>query len=301
MASPFSAGALLPIVLCFLAVEINGQEMKDEIEKIRSELIRIKKEKYKEKGIILEDEVSWTKVSVTDPISGKVVEFEKPNIKLNETFWGNRLQTEVGKTFVPFSEEKLLWFSEETGYIAFGPDFENISEGNAKLLARLLQAYYDPSKPPKTRLERLQWLEFVNYLRRDISASFNEWFAQNMLSEFWNDKTLREDYASQLVSKARHAIRLRKQHPDSYEGVKATIVPLRWELAILLDACGKETEAAAEYQKVLDDLPTVHSVIITERYVKTFYPKAKVLTVEELMKRLNKGEMIIQRTNAKKC
>jgi hypothetical protein len=111
---------------------------------------------------------TWTDSKVKDPVSGKSVKVHVPMSS------GSYIYSWPGKedqVFWPATDENWLWFNPKTGYAAFGDDFEELAGAELMRVRTWLAAHYDKAHPPKSRLEKLAWMEKV-YAQRDMDEEF---------------------------------------------------------------------------------------------------------------------------------
>jgi len=99
---------------------------------------------------------TWGKIKVRDPINRDRLEVSTPASS------GGYIYQWPGKSdlvFWPYTDENWLWFNPESGYIAFGNDFEKLDQSQREALKSWLQKNFDKNKPPASRLDLLNWAE----------------------------------------------------------------------------------------------------------------------------------------------
>lgn len=111
---------------------------------------------------------TWDEASVKDPISGK-------DTKVWEivSFGGYILQwpSKYDAVYWPYTAEEHIRFSSESGYVAFGSDFGEITAKEKMRVSKFLSEHYDKEEPPTTYEEQLDWLERV-YRARQAADEF---------------------------------------------------------------------------------------------------------------------------------
>jgi tetratricopeptide (TPR) repeat protein len=115
---------------------------------------------------------TWGPAERIDPISGQKVQVQE--IASYGTYI-YRWPSKFDLVFWPFTDENWIWFCPGSGYVSFGNDFEKLSAEEKDRLKVWLRANYDPSKPPRTYFEKLDWLEKL-YSVRQMDEAFWRWF-----------------------------------------------------------------------------------------------------------------------------
>ncbi len=111
---------------------------------------------------------TWSNAELTDPLTG-----EKVPAKEIMSYGGYiyNWPSKFDLVFWPFTDENFICLNLKTGYAAFNPDFEKLSEAEKDALKKWLAAHWDPKAPPRTHLEKLLWLEKV-YAQRKMDDDF---------------------------------------------------------------------------------------------------------------------------------
>lgn len=109
-----------------------------------------------------------TTVEKVDPVCGA-------NVEVYEVCsWGNYIYDWPSKydmVFWPMTMEKWIWFSPQSGYAAFGDDFEELKGKDKERVTTWLSEHYNPEGKPKTHEEKLLWLENI-YRQRKMDDEF---------------------------------------------------------------------------------------------------------------------------------
>ena len=122
---------------------------------------------------------TWGETKVRDPVSGKNIKVQEPMSS------GSYIYSWPGKedqVFWPATDENWLWFNPKSGYGAFGDDFDALEGEALERVKSWLGANYDKTKPPRTRLELLAWLEQI-YGQRGMDEDFWCFFYRLMAFE----------------------------------------------------------------------------------------------------------------------
>jgi hypothetical protein len=123
---------------------------------------------------------TWVEAKVRDPVSGRTVEVYEP------ASFGSYIYSWPGKedqVFWPFTDEAWLRFNPKSGYGAFGEDFESLEGEALERVKAWLADHYDRRKPPRTRLEKLAWLEQL-YELRGVDDDFRCFYYRLMAFEY---------------------------------------------------------------------------------------------------------------------
>ena len=105
----------------------------------------------------------WTEIKARDPISGRnVVAHEIVAYGSYIYLWDSKSD----QVFWPYTDDNYLWLSPHSGYAAFGNDFESLAAEAKPRVSEWLKANYDRRNLPRTRIERLHWVERIYALRR---------------------------------------------------------------------------------------------------------------------------------------
>jgi hypothetical protein len=184
---------------------------------------------------------TWGDSEVIDPVSGKKVTMQEP------MSYGSYIYEWEGKedqVFWPFTDDHWLWFNPKSGYGAFGGDFKELEKEDLVRMKAWLGEHYDGNKPPRTRLEKLLWLEQL-YGQRRMGEGF--WCFWYRLMAFELSK---EDPARSLEY-VRKALPLLDQQLTDAEGFRriATLYLL------------------GEYHRRLGDLAKSHDYFLQARAV----------------------------------
>jgi tetratricopeptide (TPR) repeat protein len=111
---------------------------------------------------------TWAPAEKIDPITGQ-------KIKVKEIMsYGSYIYNWPSKyhlVFWPLTDQNFIWFSDESGYAAFGNDFEKLNKEQKDQLAGWLKENYNPANQPVTHIEKLHWLEKV-YAQRNMDDDF---------------------------------------------------------------------------------------------------------------------------------
>lgn len=122
---------------------------------------------------------TWVEANVRDPVSGRSVEIQQP------ASYGSYIYEWPGKedqVFWPFTDDAWLRFNPKSGYGAFGEDFESLEGEALERVKSWLSTHYDRKKPPRSRLEKLAWLEKL-YELRGVDDDFRCFFYRLMAFE----------------------------------------------------------------------------------------------------------------------
>lgn len=111
---------------------------------------------------------TWVESKIDDPVSGASVKVTQPASSGSYIYQWPEKSDQV---FWPYTDDHWLWFSETSGYIAFGGDFAKLESEKRSTLRQWLKENFDEQAPPKTRLERLRWAERV-YEARGMDDAF---------------------------------------------------------------------------------------------------------------------------------
>jgi hypothetical protein len=122
---------------------------------------------------------TWATAKARDPISGRSITVQEPVSSGSYIYQWPGKEDQV---FWPFTDDAWLRFNPKTGYGAFGEDFEEIEGEALDRVKSWLGANYDKSKPPRTRLEKLAWLEEL-YEQRGMDDGFRCFFYRLMAFE----------------------------------------------------------------------------------------------------------------------
>lgn len=117
------------------------------------------------------DPISGAKVSIQEIVSYGSYIYQWPS-KYDAVFW-------------PFTAEEFIWFSPKSGYIAFAPDFNKISDAEKEHVSKFLRENYDPKKQPESFDAKLDWLEKV-YAARGAPPRF--WLRFHCLRSYLSRK-----------------------------------------------------------------------------------------------------------------
>jgi hypothetical protein len=123
---------------------------------------------------------TWGESKVKDPVSGKTIKVQEPMSS------GSYIYSWPGKedqVFWPATDEHWLWFNSTSGYAAFGDDFVELAGPQLDRVRTWLAANYDKSHPPKTRLEKLEWMQKI-YAQRDMDEKFWCFYYRLMAFEY---------------------------------------------------------------------------------------------------------------------
>jgi hypothetical protein len=123
---------------------------------------------------------TWVEGKVRDPVSGRSFEVHEP------ASYGSYIYSWPGKedqVFWPFTDEAWLRFNPKSGYGAFGEDFESLEGEALERVKTWLAAHYDRRRPPRTRIEKLEWLGKL-YEARGVDDDFRCFFYRLMAFEY---------------------------------------------------------------------------------------------------------------------
>lgn len=138
---------------------------------------------------------TWAPSTVKDPISGSSVKVSEP---LSSGSYIYEWPEKSDQVFWPYTDNNWLWFSEKTGYIAFGNDFAELDEAGRATLKQWLRENYNPKAPPESRLDRLLWAERV-YTARGMDDDFWLHFLRLMAFETREDAARSNAYAARAL------------------------------------------------------------------------------------------------------
>lgn len=105
---------------------------------------------------------TWFDGEATDPISGEIVKVQSIGSYGGYIY---RWPSKYDAIFWPYTDSNHIRFNSSSGYIAFGGDFEDITDDEKKKVSDFLEQNYDPENPPQTHIEKLKWLEKVYQAR----------------------------------------------------------------------------------------------------------------------------------------
>ncbi len=115
---------------------------------------------------------TFAPVERTDPIGGDKVQVQEIVSYGSYIYqWPSKFDL----VYWPFTDEAWIWFCPVSGYAAFGSDFDKLTPSEKDRLKEWLKANYNRSRPPRTYLEKLAWLEKV-YAARQMSDDFWRFF-----------------------------------------------------------------------------------------------------------------------------
>src|SRR5262245_37416207 len=130
----------------------------------------------------------WMEVSAVDPVSGETVVMHWPN----RDYRGPRLDMydEPGAAYLvtwPSTDDHDLWFNPKSGFGAFRLQFEELGlpfdRASLERVRTWLATNYDPANPPRTRLQKLAWVERI-YAQRNMTPDFWSSFYGLMAYEY---------------------------------------------------------------------------------------------------------------------
>jgi hypothetical protein len=102
------------------------------------------------------------------------------------------------QVFWPYIDDKWLWFNSESGFIAFGGDFEKVDPAKAGKLKAWLKDNYSQENMPKSRLDLLYWAEKV-YVAREMDDAFWSFFYRLMAFETRADSSVSLGYVKKAL------------------------------------------------------------------------------------------------------
>jgi hypothetical protein len=123
---------------------------------------------------------TWGESKVKDPVSGKSVKVHKP---LSSGSYIYEWPGKEDQVFWPSTDDDWLWMNPKDGYAAFGDDFEKLAGTELMRVRAWLAQNYDKAHPPKTRLEKLVWMEKI-YTQREMGADFWCFYYRLMAFEY---------------------------------------------------------------------------------------------------------------------
>jgi uncharacterized protein (DUF2225 family) len=117
---------------------------------------------------LIVDGTTLIRVEKVDPVSGAEVEvYEVASYGSYIYNWSSKYDM----VFWPMYTEQWIWFSPQSGYAAFGDDFEQLKGKDKEKVMNWLSEHYDPGEKPKTHEEKLLWLENI-YRQRKMDDEF---------------------------------------------------------------------------------------------------------------------------------
>lgn len=138
---------------------------------------------------------TWASSKVRDPITGQRVTVQEPASSGSYVYsWPEKSD----QVFWPYTDSHWLWFNPDSGYIAFGNDFEDLESPQRDALKTWLKANYDRKAPPKSRLELLLWAERV-YALRGMDEDFWSMFYRLMAFETQDDSKTSLGYVNKAT------------------------------------------------------------------------------------------------------
>ncbi len=138
---------------------------------------------------------TWASSNVRDPITGQRVTVQEPASSGSYVYsWPEKSD----QVFWPYTDSHWLWFNPNSGFIAFGNDFEKLDSTQRDALKIWLKANYDRKAPPKSRLELLSWAEKV-YAVRGMDEDFWSRFYRLMAFETQDDMKTSLGYVSKAL------------------------------------------------------------------------------------------------------
>ncbi len=111
---------------------------------------------------------TWFDDEAIDPISGETTKVQSIGSSGSYIY---RWDSKYDAVYWPLTTEAYIRFNTNSGYIAFGSDFEEISTNEIQKVKMYLSENYDPKHLPQSHLEKLQWLEKI-YSQRDTNDEF---------------------------------------------------------------------------------------------------------------------------------
>lgn len=132
---------------------------------------------------------TWAETTLTDPLTG-----EKVPAREIASFGGYIYEwpSKFDLVFWPMTDESFICLNPKSGYAAFNDEFEKLTPEEVEKLRDWLAKNYDPERPPRTHIEKLEWLERV-YEQRRMPPTF--WRRFYCLMAYM----LREDEARSLA------------------------------------------------------------------------------------------------------
>jgi hypothetical protein len=122
---------------------------------------------------------TWADAKARDPVSGRSIKVQEPVSSGSYIYQWPGKEDQV---FWPFTDDAWLRFNPKTGYGAFGEEFETLEGDALDRVKSWLGTNYDKLKPPRTRLEKLAWLEKI-YEQRGMDDGFRCFFYRLMAFE----------------------------------------------------------------------------------------------------------------------
>lgn len=107
--------------------------------------------------------VTWFPTQKVDPIDGQTL-----RVKVWASY-GSYVYREPSRSdlvFFPITEPNWLWFSEDSGYGAFGNDYDKLAPEEAAAIKDWLAQHYSKKLKLKTQVDRLAWVEQIYALRK---------------------------------------------------------------------------------------------------------------------------------------
>jgi len=149
---------------------------------------------------------TWFDDEATDPISGEIITVQSIGSYGSYIYeWDSKYDA----VYWPFTTESFIYFNTNSGYIAFGTDFEEISTNDIQQVKAFLDQNYDPAHPPESHLEKLLWLEQV-YQHRKTDDAFEIRYYGLMSYLHRKDKDASNAYREKALEKIRPYLKTAK-------------------------------------------------------------------------------------------
>ncbi len=153
---------------------------------------------------------TWFDDEATDPITGESITVQSIGSYGSYIYeWDSKFDA----VYWPLTTESFIYFNTNSGYIAFGADFEEISTNDIQQVKAFLDQNYDPAHPPKSHIEKLQWLEQV-YSHRKTDDTFEIRYYGLMSYLHRQDKETANTYRKIALEKIR--VYLKTAKPSFY-------------------------------------------------------------------------------------
>jgi hypothetical protein len=159
------------------------------------------------------------RVEKVDPVSGAEVEVhEVASCGSYIYHWASKYDM----VFWPMIAEQWIWFSPQSGYAAFGDDFEKLKGTDKEKVTAWLAEHYDPGAKPKAHEEKLLWLENI-YRQRKMDDEF--WcYYYRLMAYFYSEKGYGKRDPKKSLEYVKKALpllhRLEGKRHSGFEGIE---------------------------------------------------------------------------------
>lgn len=161
----------------------------------------------------------FIRVKKVDPVSGAEVKVHEVASYSSYMFhWASKYDL----IFWPMIAEQWIWFSPQSGYAAFGNDFEKLKGTDKEKVTSWLSEHYHPGTKQKTHEEKLLWLENI-YRQRKMDDHF--WcYYYRLMAYFYSERGYGKSDPKKSLEYVKKALpllhRLEGQRHSGFEGIK---------------------------------------------------------------------------------